>query len=131
LSFPARVAIGLALSTTVLFGGCAAQIGADRNHASSFIASGLPAWAGGEPANVPARPATELAYPAINGPVPPREAKALTAEEQSREIAELQSARKRAIATAKTAHTDDAFASDESLTIARGKYAGQPPPHSN
>jgi hypothetical protein len=125
------VAIGLALTTAVLLGGCAAQIEADRSHTSSFIAGGLPTWAAGEPANVPARPATELAYPAINSPVPPREAKALTPDEQSRDIAELQAARKRAIATANTAHTDDAFASDESMGLARGKYAGQSPSNSN
>jgi hypothetical protein len=131
LSFTARAAIGLALSTTLLFGGCAAQIEADRSHTSSTIASGLPTWAGGEPANVPARPSAELTYPAINAPVTPREAKALTPEEQSKEIAGLQAARKRALASAKTPHTADAFASDEGSALTRGKYAGNSPPSPN
>jgi hypothetical protein len=129
LSFPARVTIAFALSTALL-GGCA-SIEADRSHTSSFIASGLPTWAGGEPGRLPARPAAEPAYPAINAPVPQREAKPLTAEEQSQAIADLVAARNRAVAQAKAAHRDEDIASDEGLALARGKYAGEAKPNSN
>jgi len=129
LSFPARVTIAFALSVALL-GGCA-SIEADRSHTSSFIASGLPTWAGGEPARLPARPATEPAYPAVNAPVAAREAPALTADEQSKEIADLVAARNRAVAQAKAAHRDEDIASDEGLALARGKYAGEAKPNSN
>jgi hypothetical protein len=126
LSFPARVTIALALSA-LLLGGCAA-IEADRGHTSSFIASGLPAWAGGESANIPPRPAVPPAYPLVNAPVAPREAKALTEEEQTKAIADLVAARKLAQARAEAARKDEDIASDEGLALARGKYAGEPPP---
>jgi hypothetical protein len=115
----------------MLLGGCAAQIEADRSHASSFIASGLPAWAGGETATIPQRPAAEPAYPAINVPVAPRAEKALTDEEQSKAVAALVAARNRAVAQAAAARRDDDIASDEGLALARGKYAGDAPPNSN
>jgi len=102
-----------------------------RSHTSSFIASGLPTWAGGEPARLPSRPAAEPAYPAVNAPVAAREAPALSADEQSKEIADLVAARNRAVAQAKASHRDEAFASDEGLALARGKYAGEPKPNSN
>jgi hypothetical protein len=107
---------------TFVLGGCAT----DRNNASGTIASGLPVWAGGEPANVPPRPATEAAYPAINAPVPQREAKPLTTEEQTNAIADLVAARNRAVARAKAAHKDEDIATDEGLASARGKFAGHP-----
>jgi hypothetical protein len=119
---------------TVLLGGCAtSQLEADRSRASGTIASGLPAWAGGEPANLPPRAAREAAYPAINAPVPQREAKPLTAEEQSQAIADLVAARNRAVARAAAVRKDDDIATDEGLALARGKFAGapKPPPNSN
>jgi hypothetical protein len=127
LSFPARVTIALALST-LLLGGCAtSQIDAGQGRASGAIAS-LPAWAGGEPANVPPRPAAPPAYPLVNAPVAPREAKPLTDEEQTKAIADLVAARKLAQARAEAARKDEDIASDEGLALARGKYAGAPPP---
>jgi hypothetical protein len=131
LSFPARVTIALALST-LLLGGCATSpIDAGQGHASSAIASGLPAWAGGEPANAPARPAAQPAYPLVNAPVAPREAKALTDEEQAKAVADLVAARTRTQARAEAARKDEDIASDEGLALARGKYAGEPKPSSN
>jgi hypothetical protein len=115
----------------MLLAGCAAQIESDRSHTSSFIASGLPAWAGGETASIPQRPTAEPAYPAINGPVAPRAVKALTDEEQSKAVADLVAARNRAVAQAEAARRDEDIASDEGLALARGKYAGDPPPNSN
>jgi hypothetical protein len=128
LSFPACVTIALALST-LLLGGCAmSQIEAGPGHASGAIASGLPAWAGGESANVPPRPAVPPAYPLVNAPVAPRETKPLTNEEQTKAIADLVAARKRAHVRAEAARKDEDIASDEGLALARGKYAGEPPP---
>jgi hypothetical protein len=122
------VTIALALST-LLLGACATSpIVAGRDHASGAIASGLPVWAGGEPANIPPRPAAPPAYPLVNAPVAPREAKPLTDEEQTKAIAELVAARKRAQARAEAARKDEDIASDEGLALARGKYAGAPPP---
>jgi hypothetical protein len=111
---------------TVLLGGCASRLEADRSTTSGTIASGLPAWAGGEPANVPPRPTKQAAYPAINAPVPPREAQPLTAEEQSKTIADLVAARTRAVARAQAARKDEDIATDEGLASVRGKFAGQP-----
>jgi hypothetical protein len=126
LSFPAHVTIALALST-LLLGGCA-TIDAQQGHATGAIASGLPAWAGGEPANIPSPRVAPPAYPLVNAPVAPREAQPLTAEEQTKAIADLVAARKRAQARAEAARKDEDIASDEGLALARGKYAGEPPP---
>lgn len=131
LSFPARAAIALAVST-VLLGACAtSQIEANQDRTSSIIIDGLPKWAGGQPVNVPPRPATPPAYPTINAPIPPREVQALTPEEQSKAVADLIAARNRAVAQAKAAHRDEDIASDEGLALARGKYAGKPAPEGN
>jgi hypothetical protein len=128
LSFPARVTIALALST-LLLGGCATSpIDAQQGRATGAIASGLPAWAGGEPANIPSPSAAPPAYPLVNAPVAAREAQPLTAEEQTKAIADLVAARKRAQARAEAARKDEDIASDEGLALARGKYAGAPPP---
>jgi hypothetical protein len=129
LSFPAR-AIALAVSS-VLLGACAtAQLESGQDRTGSVIDS-LPKWAGGEPANVPPRPANTPAYPAIHAPIPPREAQALTPDEQSKEIADLIAARNRAVAQAKAAHKNEDIAADEGLALARGKYAGEPAARGN
>jgi len=118
--------------SAVLLGGCAtSQIEAEQDRTSSVIVGSLPKWAGGEPANVPPRPATPPAYPAINVPVPPREMQPMTAEEQKKAVADLIAARERAVAQAKAAHADEDVAADEGLALARGKYAGASPPNSN
>ena len=80
---------------------------------------------------MPARSATLSAYPAVNATVAPRAAPALTSEEQSREVADLVAARNRAVAQAKAAQQDEDIAEDEGLALARGKYAGDAPPHNN
>ena len=121
--------IALAASA-VLLGACAGSFEASQDHTSSVIIENLPKWAGGEPANVPPRPATP-SYPAVNAPIPPRAAPALTPEEQSKAIAELIAARNRAVAQANAARRDEDFAEDEGLALARGKYAGEASPHSN
>lgn len=121
--------IALAAST-VLLGACASSFEASQDHPSSVVIDSIPKWAGGEPANVPPRPATS-SYSAVNAPIPPRAAPALTPEEQSKAVAELIAARNRAAAQAKAAQKDEDIASDEGLALARGKYAGEAPPHSN
>jgi len=126
--FPARAAIALAVSTALL-GACAnIEAGQDRTGA---ILGGVPTWAGGEPANVPPPPAVPAAYPAINTPVAPREAQALTTEEQQKAIADLVTARNRVQAQARAAQRNEDFASDEGLALARGKHAGDSTPNSN
>ena len=117
--------------SAVLLGGCAGSFEAGQDRTSNAITGSIPRWAGGEPANVPPRPATQLAYPAVNAPIPPRATPALTPEEQSKAIAELLAARNRAIAQAKAAQKDDDIAADEGLALARGKYAGDSPPNNN
>ena len=77
---------------------------------------------------MPPRPAVQPAYPAVNTPVPPREAQALTNEEQQKAIADLVAARTRTQAQAKAAREQEDIASDEGLALARGKYAGDAPP---
>jgi hypothetical protein len=131
LSLSARAGLALAAST-VLLGACAGVgIEAGRDRTANAITGSIPRWAGGEPANVPPRPAAPPAYPAVNAPVPPREVKALTAEEQQKAIADLVAARNRAQAEAKAARAGEDIASDEDLALARGKYAGDAPPRSN
>ena len=115
----------------MLLGGCASSFEASQDRAANIVTDSLPTLAGGEPANMPARSATAPAYPAVNAPVAPRAAPALTAEEQSREVADLIAARNRAAAQAKAAHQDEDIASDEGLALARGKYAGDAAPPNN
>jgi hypothetical protein len=129
LSFSARAGLALAVSS-VLLGACAG-IEAGRDRTANAVTGSIPQWAGGEPANVPPRPAVPPAYPAVNAPVPPREAKPLSAEEQQQAIADLVAARNRAQAEAKAARANEDIASDEDLALARGKYAGESPPRSN
>jgi hypothetical protein len=130
LSFSARAAFAFAVSATLL-GGCASSFEAGQDRTANIVTDSLPKWAGGEPANTPARSATAPAYPAVNAPVAPRAAPALTAEEQSRAVAELIAARNRAVAQAKAAQRDEDIAEDEGLALARGRYAGDAPSHSN
>ena len=120
--FPARLGIALAASA-VLLGACANSFEASGDRTSSVIVDSVPKWAGGEPASVPPRPATPPAYPAVNAPVAPRATPALTPEEQSKAVAELNAARNRAAALGKAAHKDEDIAVDEGLALARGKYA--------
>ena len=115
----------------MLLGACTSSFEARQDHTSSVVTDSLPTWAGGEPVNAPARPATQPAYPAVNAPVPPRAMPALTAEEQKKAVDELVEARNRAVAKAKAANRDEDIASDEGLALARGKYAGDSPPKNN
>jgi hypothetical protein len=113
----------------MLLGACASSFETNQDRASNLVTDSIPKWAGGEPANMAARSAAPPAYPAVNAPVAPRPTRALTAEEQSRAVADLMAARNRAVAQAKTARQDEDVAADEGLALARGKYAGEAPPH--
>ena len=116
----------------MLLGACASSsFEAGRDRTSNAVTGSIPQWAGGEPANVPPRPAVPPAYPAVNAPITPREAQALTTEEQQKAIADLVAARTRTQAQAKAAREQEDVASDEGLALARGKYAGDAPPRSN
>jgi hypothetical protein len=123
-----RTVIVLAVAA-MLLGACASSFETSQDRASNLVTDSIPKWAGGEPANMPARSATPLAYPAINAPVAPREVRALTPEEQSRAVTDLIAARNRAVAEAKATHQD--IAADEGLALARGKYAGEVSPPNN
>jgi hypothetical protein len=60
---------------------------------STSAVDSLPAWAGGEPAGPPHRPATELPYPAVNERPPARDTKVVSVEEQQKIEGELTAAR--------------------------------------
>ena len=130
MSLSARTVLALAVSA-VLVGGCASSFETSQDRAANIVTDSLPKWAGGEPVNTPARAATPPAYPAVNAPVAPRAAPALTPEEQSKAIADLVAARDRAAALGKAAHQDEDIAFDDGLALARGKYAGDAPPKNN
>ena len=119
-------------ASAVLLGACASSFETGQDRASNLVTDSIPKWAGGEPKNMPARSAAPPAYPAVNAPVPPRGEPALTAEEQSRAVADLVAARNRAAAQAKAAHQENEdIAADEGLSLARGKYAGEASPRDN
>src|SRR5687768_524105 len=60
---------------------------------SNTVIDSIPAWAGGEPAGTPQRPATELQYPAVNDRPPARDTKVASEEEQQKIERELAAAR--------------------------------------
>jgi hypothetical protein len=116
----------------MLLGACASSFETSQDRASNLVTDSIPKWAGGEPGSMPARSAAPPAYPAVNAPVAPRPTPALTAEEQSRAVADLMAARKRAVAEAKAAHQEQAdIAAEEGLALARGKYAGEASSHND
>jgi hypothetical protein len=119
-----RTVIALAVSA-VLLGACAGSFETNQDHTANIVTDSLPTWAGGEAVNMPARSATPPAYAAVNAPVPPRAAPALTPEEQSKAVADLVAARNRAAAQGKAAHQDEDIAFDEGLALARGKLVGE------
>jgi hypothetical protein len=53
----------------------------------------VPHWAGGEPEGTPQRSATEMQTPPVNERPPPRDAKIITVDEQSKIEKELAAAR--------------------------------------
>jgi hypothetical protein len=131
LSLSTRAVIALA-AAGMLLGACASSFETSQDRASNLVTDSIPKWAGGEPANMPARSPAPAAYPAVNAPVAPRGEPALTAEEQSRAVADLVAARNRAAAQAKAVHQEEQdIAADEGLALARGKYAGEAPPRDN
>jgi hypothetical protein len=72
--------------TGLSFGACAAT--------TSGLSS-LPKEVGGLPENTPARPATQMAYPAVHDMPPPRTAAVLTPEQVKEAEAELTAVRDR------------------------------------
>jgi len=70
------------LAAGVLLAGCAAL-------------SAAPPWAGGTPAEAPARPAVRADFPAVHDMPPPRGERPLTDEEQARLTQDLLAARDR------------------------------------
>jgi hypothetical protein len=130
LSLSVRTAIALAVSAALL-GACASSFEASQDRTANIVTGSLPTWAGGEPANIQARSAAPPAYPAVNAPIPPRAAPALTAEEQSKAVADLVAARNRAAAQGKAAYQDEDIAFDDGLALARGKYVGDASPNNN
>ena len=122
--------IALAASAALL-GACASSFETSQDHASNLVTDSIPKWAGGEPANMPARSATPPAYLAVNATAAPRAAPALTPAEQSKAVADLIAARNHAVAQAKAAPRDEDVAADEGLALARGKYAGDASRHND
>jgi hypothetical protein len=130
LSLSVRTAIALAVSAALL-GACASSFEASQDRTANIVTGSLPTWAGGEPAKIQARSATPPAYPAVNAPIPPRATPALTAEEQSKAVADLVAARNSAAAQGKAAHQDEETAFDEGLALAGGKHARDGSPSNN
>ena len=60
---------------------------------SSGVADSIPHWAGGMPENAPARPATEMDYPAVNERPPARNSRIVTVDEQKKIENDLTAAR--------------------------------------
>jgi hypothetical protein len=78
------VALGVAALAGMALGGC-----------SSGAMTELPTWAGGLPAEAPARPAETAAYPAVHDVPAPRPETTLSEDEQQRLARDLANARER------------------------------------
>ena len=83
--FPVLVGYGLALGVVAGLGGCA----------TGTMLEQLPASIGGEPTNLPAKPAVAYQYPAVHDMPPARADTPMSDTEQVRMEKELQSARDR------------------------------------
>src|SRR5262245_47404565 len=92
---------GLATAACLLFvvsvlGGCAStsQVDSGSTHTSQFITDRWPTWAGGEPADTPAR-AANTPYPNVFDEPPARRSPAMTAEQQTQAATDLNRMRNR------------------------------------
>lgn len=84
----------------VAIGGCA----------SSMVET-MPSWADGEPANIPARPATPLEYPAVNERPPARSTKLISEDEEAQIERQLTAARDNQAPQTRSARKSPAVAS--------------------
>jgi hypothetical protein len=106
--------------------GCAstAQVESSHTGTTQTIADKWPAWAGGEPANTPARPA-HSAYPNVFDSPPPRTMPTLSAEQQNKAAADLDSLRKRVSDQVKAAKAFDERNTATALSnVTKGQVAG-------
>ena len=78
----------------------------NQSSGGQFVANEIPAWAGGEPVGTPKAP-TVAAYPNVFDETPQKHAQTLTAEEQKRAAADLNSLRGHVDARVKSAQAHD------------------------
>jgi hypothetical protein len=91
---------------------------------SSHVADKWPTWAGGEPADTPARPAHSV-YPNVFDSPPPRSMPTLSAEQQNKAAADLDSLRKRVSDQVKAAKAFDERNTATALSnVTKGQVAG-------
>jgi hypothetical protein len=106
--------------------GCASTTQVDSGHTGTtqLIADKWPTWAGGEPADTPAR-ATHSAYPNVFDSPPPRSMPTLSAEQQAKAAAELDGLRKRVSDQVKAAKAFDEHNTAAALSnVTKGQVAG-------
>jgi hypothetical protein len=98
---------------------------AGQSSRSHLLADNIPAWAGGEPANAPRRPAAATAYPSVFGVEQAPRTKLLTAEEDKKLRDDLVAARERVLDRAKaTVTTAQDEKTKDSAVAARAQAAG-------
>jgi hypothetical protein len=92
---------------------------------STTVIDAIPAWAGGEPAGAPQRPATAAEYPPVNDRPPARDTKLITEQEQSKIEGELTTVRNAQAVQAQDMQKDRAevLANTPQLTAAQAKAA--------
>ena len=107
--------------------GCASTTQVESGHTGTTqsIADKWPTWAGGEPADTPARPARS-AYPNVFDSPPPRSMPTLSAEQQNKAAADLDSLRKRVSDQVKAAKAFDERNTAAALSnVTKGQVAGE------
>jgi len=106
--------------------GCASTTQVETSHTGTtqLIADKWPTWAGGEPVDTPARP-THSAYPNVFDSPPPRSTPTLSAEQQNKAAADLDSLRKRVSDQVKAAKAFDERNTAAALSnVTKGQVAG-------
>jgi hypothetical protein len=114
-----------------VLGGCAStpQIDSTTTHASQFVTDKWPTWAGGEPADTPARSAS-TPYPNVFEH-PARRSSAMTVEQQTQAASDLNRMRSRVSDQIRAAKAFDdentaAALSDATKGQVAGEIAGPP-----
>jgi hypothetical protein len=110
-----------------VLGGCAStpQIESGTTRASQFITDKWPTWAGGEPADTPAR-AANTPYPNVFGEPPTWRSPAMTAEQQTQAATDLNRMRNRVSDQIRAAKSFDDENTAAALSDAtKGQVAGE------
>jgi hypothetical protein len=103
-------AIFLLFATSGLFGCASTQVDSAHFGVGQFVGQQWPTWAGGEGSNTPA-PAATTSYPNVNDMPPSRPLQALSSDQQTKAVADLDASRRHVGDKVKAAK-----ATDEKLT---------------